>query len=329
MYQLERGASGTLHFQGYIEFKASKRLTGCVKAIGGHPHVESRRGTQADAIAYCSKAESRVAGPWRFGEPSVGTGLASFVDRLRSGASLREAADGDVETYARNRSALRDFAQWLEPRGWRDVSCFYLCGATGTGKSALVYDTFGYANVYSLASQSPLWFDQYCAQSVLFIDEFAGTIARETLLRILDGHPYDAPVKGSFVCARWRVVVLCSNHDHFAGFDSALRRRFERGGFFRVVGPRGSVANEPLAELFRGALGRLGRVPADEADAGADPAGVRAGAGGQPGGAGLLVGEPVGQQQQQQQVVAGDDVFGGVPLGPLHYDGADWVVPNV
>lgn len=307
VWQLERGErEGTLHFQGYLEFKSKCRLAAARAAVGGNPHLEPRRGSQSDCIAYCSKEGTRVAGPWRFGEPSRDAGLKPFLESLRSGATLRDAAVDDPDTYCRHRSALRDYSSWLEPRAWREVSCFYLCGDTGTGKSALVYDSFGYDNVYALSSQAPLWFDGYSGQRVLFIDEFAGTIDRETLLRILDGHPFSAPVKGDFVNARWTVVVCCANNDFFAGFDPALRRRFERGGFHRVVGQRGDPGHQRLAALLRGALGRGGGVPVVEAGAGGGEAGVA---------------PPVG--------LAGGVVGDGVPPGPVNYVGnLGWVLAN-
>lgn len=307
VWQLERGEEGTLHFQGYVEFKENKRRTAVSKALGGHSFCAPRRGSQADCIAYCTKEGSRVHGPWLFGEPTVVSGLVGFVQRLRDGTALRTAALDDVETYSRNRSALERIAAWVEPRRWRDVTCFYLNGETGTGKSALVYDTFGYENVYTLSSQSPLWFDKYCGQRVLFIDEFEGTIVRETLLRILDGHPYDGPVKGGFVGAQWTCVVLCSNVDFYSGFDAALKRRFERGGFFRVVGRRGDLGHERIAELFRGAVGRGGGVPIREAGAGGGEAGLA---------------EPVVVAERVQPLGL------GVVNGAVNWNGEDWLPPN-
>jgi len=62
--------TGKLHYQGYVEFVGKKtwhwvhtNLLGLETA-----HLERRRGTQADAIAYCNKLESRADGPWEYGE---------------------------------------------------------------------------------------------------------------------------------------------------------------------------------------------------------------------------------------------------------------------
>ncbi len=58
--QEERGEEGTVHFQGYIELDKALTLNGVKRRFGKRLHVEPRRGTQAQAIAYCKKAESRV-----------------------------------------------------------------------------------------------------------------------------------------------------------------------------------------------------------------------------------------------------------------------------
>ncbi len=72
VYQKEVGRNGTPHFQGYCEFKTKKRLAAVKELLGGDSvHIERRMGTQEAAIRYCKKDDSRVAGPWEFGEPKV------------------------------------------------------------------------------------------------------------------------------------------------------------------------------------------------------------------------------------------------------------------
>jgi len=70
VYQLEVGAEGTEHFQGYMElsgkhsYKQLHSITGLERA-----HFETRRGSGPQAITYCTKVDTRVAGPYHFGEP--------------------------------------------------------------------------------------------------------------------------------------------------------------------------------------------------------------------------------------------------------------------
>lgn len=94
--QEERGESGTPHYQIYIEMKVQKRLTWMKNTFGNRIHLEGRRGSQNQAIAYCTKEDTRVigglAGSW--GTPRVRYVLAYPIDfvsalRLLLGSSLR------------------------------------------------------------------------------------------------------------------------------------------------------------------------------------------------------------------------------------------------
>lgn len=64
--QLECGENGTYHFQAYTEFNKPLRLA-AIKKLWPRCHAEPRRGTAESAIAYCSKTDSRIAGPWIYG----------------------------------------------------------------------------------------------------------------------------------------------------------------------------------------------------------------------------------------------------------------------
>lgn len=171
-------------------------------------------------------------------------------------------------TFARHSRGLHAVEEATYVGAWRNVKCFFIYGPSGCGKSSLVYDTFGYADVYALASQSPLWFDGYRGQRVLLIDEYSRLFAREAFLRMLDGHPFSCAVKGAFVPARYTVVVLCSNYPLWVQFDDAERRRFlgwggqHGGGIWKLAGQRGDHVE--LEQRLRLALagGDLGEPPA-------------------------------------------------------------------
>lgn len=70
VYQAERcPETQRVHLQGYIEFNSAVAF-GAVKQLLGDPsiHLEGRRGTRAEARAYCMKPESRYADPIEFGQ---------------------------------------------------------------------------------------------------------------------------------------------------------------------------------------------------------------------------------------------------------------------
>jgi len=222
--------------------------------------VEPRRGSQTQAVAYCSKGESRLEGPWTWGEAAEDARrrLGELTDRVSRGEPAAAMATLAPELYVRHARGLQALEEATFVGAWRDVKCFYVYGPTGCGKSSLVYDTFGYSDVYALASQAPLWFDGYRGERVLFIDEYSRVFAREAFLRLLDGHPFRAPIKGAFVPARYVVVVVCSNFPLWQAFDDAERRRFlgwggrHGGGVWRLAGQRGDHVE--LGERLRAAL---------------------------------------------------------------------------
>lgn len=66
IWSLERGENGTKHIQGYCEFEAKKRKGAAQKALlprePTRVHVERRRGTAAEAAAYCAKEDTHLEG---------------------------------------------------------------------------------------------------------------------------------------------------------------------------------------------------------------------------------------------------------------------------
>lgn len=65
IFQKESGEStGYEHYQGYVEFRKDKRFKAVKKILGNSAHVEKVKGTRLDNIKYCSKAETRIGGPW-------------------------------------------------------------------------------------------------------------------------------------------------------------------------------------------------------------------------------------------------------------------------
>jgi len=70
VWQMEVGANGTPHYQGYVELTKRSRLS-ALKKLAPLAHWELRKGTQQQAIDYCKKEDTRSGGPWEAGAPAV------------------------------------------------------------------------------------------------------------------------------------------------------------------------------------------------------------------------------------------------------------------
>lgn len=61
-----------LHIQGFITVKSPVRLTGIKKLLSSPGiHAEMVRGSLEQNMAYTSKTETHVDGPWQIGSPVV------------------------------------------------------------------------------------------------------------------------------------------------------------------------------------------------------------------------------------------------------------------
>lgn len=66
VWQAEIGACGTEHLQGYVAFTQQLRFAE-VKKLCKRAHWESRKGSHSQAKEYCTKDDTREAGPWTYG----------------------------------------------------------------------------------------------------------------------------------------------------------------------------------------------------------------------------------------------------------------------
>ncbi len=204
VFQKERASTGKIHYQGYVEFKKSYRFNRVRALIAGNAHFEARRGTATEAIAYCKKEDTRIEGPWEFGQASKGPGtrtdLGSFRDAIRDGARRRDLFDSQPVMMAKFPKFYEAYRMTLQPEGWRSVECVLLIGDTGTGKTRWVYDNWkGFWRLPMITTG--LWFDTYDGHTHALMDDFAGAASKVSLvslLQILDGYFIKVPIKHGF-----------------------------------------------------------------------------------------------------------------------------------
>lgn len=205
------------HWQGYIELSSPKRMAGVKKLLEDDSiHLEVRKGTKEEAIAYCEKLESRIEGPWEFGHrEDKGQGKRSDLDRaveLAKTMNMKEIAKKVPKTYCMYNRGLEKLRNCLkDPRDFK-TEVFVFWGKSGSGKSHRASKLCG-KDVYWKPPGK--WFDGYDGQESIILDDYNpydfDEIDFQTLLRLMDCWPMLVPVKGSFVQFVSKRLVITSN----------------------------------------------------------------------------------------------------------------------
>lgn len=259
IYQSERGAAGTPHLQGYIVFTSAKSLQSvrkidCKAADGTpfrpfeHAHLDIARGSADDNKKYCTKADTRVNGPWELGAIPVGQGartdLKDTVEKLLESGGDLEAID-PVMFVKHTKGLMSLISDRVVPPRRDNLKVITIVGKTGIGKSYAIHDLYPNISLCSWGN-SGAWFHGYHGQRVIAFEEFRGQIQLQRLLQYLDVYGVYLELKfGSFPC-RATVIFITSNSEPHEWYNNDAH-----------------VRDEQLNALYR----RLGYVPAGSPEA--------------------------------------------------------------
>jgi len=209
VYQREIGENGTPHFQGYCELKKQTAMSVVKELLGGPTvHLEKRRGTAGQAIAYCKKDETRTEGsqPVEFGEPKATSqgarsDLIAFKDDIQQGKRKRDLIEDHLTVIAKY-PKLYDTINYKRPKRTEELKVILLIGPTGLGKTRFVMEHHADDDDFYIAplSNGTMWYDTFDGHKSVMLDDFAGAASHMTLtslLRLLDRYPVLVPTKGS------------------------------------------------------------------------------------------------------------------------------------
>jgi hypothetical protein len=225
------------HLQGYVELERRTRMPkGVQKTVfGGDTTVDirPRRGEQEEAIAYCSKPDSRVPGGFRYGTPCVfqqgkRTDLSAMLTEMQS--ALKEKEDPMAELmFGEHREVVAKYNRFAETalvkmqaldnkRKLRHpMNVIVIEGPPGTGKSKRVWELVHGHPYYKLDSSMVSsigvpWFQNLTGnEKFLIIDDCVHLIRPSDLMGIGDIYPLRLNQKGGHAYAGWSCVFILTN----------------------------------------------------------------------------------------------------------------------
>lgn len=197
-----------VHVQAYVRCNNPMRMESVKRAFGDgvEPHCEMAWAKEAQNIAYVTKEEGRLAGPWEFGERSRQgrrVDLEGLWKKAKEGVRFENAID--QYSFAGQYMKCYDRLALTHRPGevWQETILVY--GEPGCGKTKFVRDnTLGQGRpLYQpMLGCGHKWYDGYYGQEDVLLDDFDGARDHMRLyvaLVLLDRYEVMVQVKGGCV----------------------------------------------------------------------------------------------------------------------------------
>lgn len=223
----EIGENGTYHTHIYIQGKGAMRFS-TIKKRFDSAHIEMAKGTALQNREYVSKSgkwekdkkhETCVDGTFEeWGEMPVErqgarNNLADLHAMVKEGLSDYDILEQMPEAMLqldKIQLTRQVIVQEKYKNSWRDLTCVYIYGDTGTGKTRSVMEKYGYENVFRVTDYFHP-FDNYRGQDVIIFEEFRSGFRIADMLNYLDGYPLELPCRYANKYACYTKVYIISN----------------------------------------------------------------------------------------------------------------------
>lgn len=210
--------TGREHAQGYAEFKDKVTLKFIkTKVFGDNSiHIETRKGTQEQAIYYCEKEATRKPNtkPFIYGEIQKFQGKRSDLDQvsslLKQGKTVKEVAEELPNQYIKYNNGIEKLHKLLsKPNKIESKICIALIGSSRVRKTSVAYNLYPLDKIFKLTSN---WWDGYNGEEVIIIDEITtGDFKLRKFLDWTDPYPTQVNIKGKMDWLKGKVFFFTSN----------------------------------------------------------------------------------------------------------------------
>lgn len=194
--------TGTVHLQGYIEFKSTKNLTTLRKFSGNNIHWEVAKGQPSENHKYCSKdgvffEAGTISAEKKQGNRSdIKNAIAAIIDGVDEYDLFLLHPEVSVK-YGKGleRFRLLNEKKKFREHGFIEKEIIVHWGRTGTGKTSGAIKIHPDAFIVS-DGITGFWWDGYDGEKTVIMDEFRGNLPLNQLLRILDGYAVQVSIRG-------------------------------------------------------------------------------------------------------------------------------------
>jgi len=215
--------TGTPHLQGYCELSKQTRFGTLIQLLPEGIHIESRKGTQEQAIAYIKNPKDKPTPShedlYEVGEPKTqGTDVGpSAVELARELLRMQRPVDPEIHSIGVIKAYERLQKYWPVVRSHNSdtkLSRIWIHGPGGSGKTRTAYAYADARRTYKCDLISKGWFDGYDNHEAVILDDYEpdgdDAVQFKLLLSLLDMYPLRVEVKGSTVQWDPKIIVITS-----------------------------------------------------------------------------------------------------------------------
>lgn len=217
--------SGTHHCHMILEDKQAFRFANLQKL---YPtiHAEVTRGSKEEVIAYLEKTGKheekahtivvpmKIHGELRAGNQGFRSDLHFIQHQIEQGASPEDIMGSNLEYRKYSKLIREHFFQYrlAQTPDIKDLTVVWHVGESGSGKSyiqTILKLKYGRDRVYVWTDFDNGGLDLYCAEPILFMDEFKGMPYKE-FLKVTDVYPAQLHARYTNTIALWNAIHIAS-----------------------------------------------------------------------------------------------------------------------